>query len=116
MSAIFNNCGTLLTFRVGPTDAKFFAEFYYNPDNNTGYKTQDIANLGKFTIIARVMTKDGLQSHPFTAYPLPPVKANPHANPELVKERSRQLIGSPKTVVRDSINQRAALDTISSND
>ncbi|MDU9693752.1 hypothetical protein ABEX78_19740 [Priestia megaterium] len=62
------------------------------------------------------MTKDGLQSHPFTAYPLPPVKANPHANPELVKERSRQLIGSPKAVVRDSINQRAALDTISSND
>ncbi len=116
MSAIFNNCGTLLTFRVGPTDAKFFSEFYYNPDNNTGYKTQDIANLGKFTIIARVMTKEGIQSHPFTAYPLPPVKANPDANPDLIRERSRRLIGSPRELVRESINRRAALDTISSND
>ena len=116
MSAIFNNCGTLLTFRVGPTDAKFFSEFYYNPDNNTGYKTQDIANLGKFTIIARVMTKDGIQSHPFTAYPLPPYKANPNANPDLIRERSRALIGTPREKVRASITARAALDTISSND
>jgi membrane-bound lytic murein transglycosylase len=116
MSAIFNNCGTLLTYRVGPTDAKFFSEFYYNPDTETGYKTQDIANLGKFTVIARVMTKEGIQSHPFTAYPLPPVKANPNANPDLIRERSRRLIGSDRNLVRKSINDRAALDTISSND
>lgn len=115
MSAIFNNCGTLLTFRVGPTDAKFFSDFYYNPDTNTGYKTQDIANLGKFTVIARVMTKEGLQSHPFTAYPLPPVKANPNANPDLIIERSRKQIGSRRDIVRKDIERRADMDTISSN-
>ncbi|MGN5650541.1 type IV secretory system conjugative DNA transfer family protein [Bacillus sp. Brlt_9] len=116
MSAIFNNCGTIITFRVGPTDAKFFADIYYNPRNNTGYQEQDIANIGKFTVIIRIMTKTGIQSHPFTAFPLPPVKANPHANPQLMIDRSRKAIGVPRSLIRNSIEERAQMDTISSNE
>jgi hypothetical protein len=117
MSAIFNNCGTIITFRVGATDAEFFAKIYFDKDRpNEGYRAADIANIGKFTTIIRIMTKDGIQSHPFTAFPLPPVKPHKDANPEIIIERSRSIIGRKREKIRDSINSRAALDTITSGD
>ena len=116
MSAIFNNCGTIVTFRVGATDALFFEKMYWDPVTEKGYRANDIANLDKFEVIIRIMTKTGLQSFPFTAKTLPPVKDSPDANPELVKERSRELISVPRETVRKSMEQRMAWDTISDND
>jgi len=115
INGIFNNTGTLITFRVGPTDAQFFETFYYDEHRpNEGYRAPDIANLDKFTVIIRVMTKDGTQSHPFTAFPFPPIKAHPDANPDVIIERSRRMIASNVEDVRSNINSRASMDTHSS--
>ena len=117
MDAIFNNCGTIITFRVGATDAEYFSKIYFDKDRpQEGYRSADISNLGKFTTIIRIMTKDGIQSHPFTAYPLPPVKAHPNANADIVIERSRRLIGRSREAIMKSIRSRAAMDIISATD
>lgn len=116
MSAIFNNCGTIITFRVGSTDAQFFEKIYWDPVTEKGYRANDIANLDKFEVICRIMTKTGIQSFPFTAKTLPPVPDSPNANAELIKERSRQLITVPRETVRKSMEQRMKWDTISDND
>lgn len=112
LSAIFNNCGTTITFRVGATDAQFFEQVYYDKDTEKGFKSSDIANLDKFTIITRLMTPAGVQSPPFTAATMPPVKASPYANAELVRKRSRALICVPRDKIRQSIEDRMKLDTL----
>lgn len=116
MSAIFNNCGTIITFRVGATDAQFFEKIYWDPVTEKGYRANDIANLDKFEVICRIMTKTGIQSFPFTAKTLPPVKDSPLANPELMKERSRELITVSRDEVRKSMENRMKWDTISDSD
>lgn len=112
LSAIFNNCGTTITFRVGATDAKFFEQIYYDDDTKVGFKANDIANMDKYTVITRLMTTAGVQSMPFTAGTLPPVTASPYANPELVKNRSRARITVPREFIRKSIEERMSFDTI----
>lgn len=113
LSAIFNNCGTTITFRVGATDAKFFEEIYYDKDTEKGFKSSDISNMDKYTVITRLMTMAGVQSQPFTAGTFPPVTPSPYANAELIKKRSRSRIGIPYEQVRKSIEDRMKLDIIS---
>lgn len=112
MAAIFNNCGTTVTFRVGATDSQFYEKVYYDKDTDKGYKANDIANLGRGEVVIRVMTKSGIQSQPFIAKTFMPVDANPQANAELVRKRSRTMISVPKTEVRKSIEDRMAMDTM----
>lgn len=113
MEAIFNNCGTTITFRVGATDSKFYEQVYYDPDTDKGYKANDIANLGRGEVVMRVMTKTGLQSPPFIAKTFLPVKGSPRANPELIRERSRKILCQPREVIVSSIEERMKLDTMS---
>ena len=113
MEAIFNNCGTTVTFRVGATDSQFYEKVYYDKDTEKGYKANDIANLGRGEVVMRVMTKSGLQSQPFIAKTFLPVKASPRANAEIIRKRSRNMISIKRDVIRDSIEERMALDTMS---
>lgn len=112
MEAIFNNCGTTITFRSGVSDARFYETMYYDKDTDKGFKSSDISNLGRGEVVMRVMTKSGLQSQPFIAKTFMPVPPNPDANAELVKKRSRDRIAIPRDVVRQSIEQRMAMDTL----
>lgn len=113
MEAIFNNCGTTITFRVGATDALFYEKVYYDRDTDKGYKSSDIANLGRGEVVMRVMTKSGLQSQPFIAKTFMPVKPSPRANPELIRKRSRALISVRRDDIRRSIEERMEMDTMS---
>lgn len=113
MEAIFNNCGTTITFRVGATDSQFYEKVYYDRDTDKGYKANDIANLGRGEVVMRVMTKTGLQSQPFIAKTFLPVKASPRANPDIIRKRSRSLISIPRKDILDSIGDRMKLDTMS---
>ena len=108
--AIFNNCGTTITFRVGPTDSEFFEKMYYDKVTEKGYRSTAIANLDKFEVIMRIMTKSGIQSKPFTAKTLPPIKPSLEANPETIKEWSRKTITMPKSEVREDIANRMKED------
>lgn len=67
-AAVFGNVGTMITFRVGASDAEAFEkEFapYFTAD--------DIVNLSARQIYLRLMI-DGVSSKPFSAMTLPPIK------------------------------------------
>ena len=66
-SAVFGNVGTIITFRVGASDAEVL-EKQFSPV----FTAEDIVNLGKFQIYLSLMI-DGVGSRPFSANTLPPL-------------------------------------------
>jgi len=64
--AVFGNVGTLVTFRIGATDAEFL-EKEFTPEFNI----LDLVNLENYNIYLRLMI-DGVTSRPFSAVTLPP--------------------------------------------
>jgi hypothetical protein len=60
-AAVFGNVGTLITFRVGATDAEVF-EKEFAPK----FLAEDLVNLGFAQIYLRLMI-DGIGSQPFSA-------------------------------------------------
>jgi len=112
-AAIFNNCGTTISFRCGAPDGKFFQDMYYDDDTQKGFKANDLMNLGLGEVVMRIMTKSGVQSSPFTAQTYPPKEESPKANGDLIRKRSRSLICVPQEKIRQSIEDRMKLDTLS---
>lgn len=110
--AIFNNCGTTITFRVGKTDGLFYEKIYYDPELKEGPRANDLSNLGLGEVVMRVITKSGIQSEPFTARTFPPVTPSKEANPDLIRRRSRRAIGIPYVEIRESIEERMKLDEL----
>ncbi len=99
-AAVFGNVGTLMTFRVGASDAEFLVKEF------TPYFTEeDIVNLAKYDVYMKLMI-DGVASSPFSATTLPPftttVKTN---NREKVITVSRERYGKPRTLVEDKISK-----------
>ncbi len=66
-AAVFGNVGTIISFRVGATDAEVL-EKQFAPV----FSAEDIVNLGKFQIYLSLMI-DGIGSKPFSANTLPPL-------------------------------------------
>ncbi|GAB6426296.1 hypothetical protein bcgnr5378_29990 [Bacillus cereus] len=112
LHALFNNCGTTITFRVGGLDAPFFEDIYYDKETNTGYKANDLTNLGLGEVVMQIMLKNGMRSRPFMAKTYMPAQASPGANPETIIENSRAIITRPRHVVSDDIQRRMSYDTI----
>ena len=112
-AAIFNNCGTTISFRMGTPDAKFVEDMYYDKDTEKGFKGNDITSLGLGEIVMRVVTKAGIQSQPFIARTFMPLKASDKANADLIRKRSRSIIGVRREVVRGSIEERMKGDSMS---
>lgn len=65
-SAIFGNIGTIISFRVGATDAEYLAKEFYPVFNE-----KDLINLPRFSMYMKLMI-DGTASQPFSAVSLPP--------------------------------------------
>jgi hypothetical protein len=97
-SAIFGNVGTMITFRIGATDAEVF-EKQFAPT----FTAEDIVNLGKFQIYLSLMI-DGIGSRPFSARPLPPIDKQPVSMRPHVIERSRINYAQPRMLVQDKID------------
>lgn len=69
-SAIFGNVGTLISFRVGSTDAEYLSkEFYPN------FSASDLISLPKYSMYLKIMI-DGATSMPFSAQTLPLASLN----------------------------------------
>jgi hypothetical protein len=66
-AAVFGNVGTIITFRVGATDAEQL-EKEFAPH----IVLEDLVSLDKFTVYLRLMI-DGVASSPFSATTLPPI-------------------------------------------
>jgi hypothetical protein len=97
--AVFGNVGTMITFRVGATDAEVF-EKEFSPI----FTMDDLVNLGKFQIYLKLMI-DGVGSSPFSAATLPPVATPEISFVEEVIESSRELYTKPRSVVEKEIGE-----------
>lgn len=96
-SAIFGNVGTMITFRVGATDAEVF-EKQFAPT----FTAEDIVNLGKFQIYLSLMI-DGIGSRPFSARTLAPVDKPGPSMREHVIAFSRANFAQPRQGVEERI-------------
>jgi len=76
-AAVFGNVGTMITFRVGATDAEVLEKEFTPP-----FTIEDLVNLGYTQIYLKLMI-DGLTSPPFSAVTLPPI---PHPDESHVTE------------------------------
>jgi len=98
-SAIFGNVGTMVTFRIGATDAEVF-EKQFAPT----FTAEDIVNLGRFQIYLSLMI-DGIGSRPFSARTLPPLDVQPISMRNEMIRSSRATYARPREIVEAHIEK-----------
>ncbi|MEA3293207.1 MAG: type IV secretion system DNA-binding domain-containing protein [Patescibacteria group bacterium] len=102
--AVFGNIGTLVSFRVGATDAEFLEKEFYPQFN-----IQDLVNLPNFNIYLKLMI-DGVASHPFSATTLPSIeKLKDVGNKEKIIKISRERYSKPRKEVEERITKWSGL-------
>lgn len=97
-NAIFGNAGTLISFRVGATDAEYL-EKEFAPI----FTQNDIVNLPKYNVYLKLMI-DGIAGDAFSATVLPPVSLEETKdNEEKVIRISRERYSTSRAEVEDKI-------------
>ena len=98
--AVMGNVGTMITFRVGASDADFL-EKEFEPV----FYANDLVNLAKYNIYLKLMI-DGIATTPFSAVTLPPIDLeDKKVDVKRIIEESRKRYASPKKEVEDNINK-----------
>lgn len=98
--AVFGNVGTLITYRIGATDAEFLAKEYMPTFNET-----DLVNLAKYDFYLKLMI-NGMTSDPFSATGLLPITAgHREGHREKIIAVSRERYGSKREVIEDKITR-----------
>ena len=97
--AIFGNVGTLITFRVGASDAEYL-EKEFAPD----ITAEDLVNLPKYNIYIKLMV-NGVAGRPFSASTLPPFSKPERSSKEVIIRVSRERYGTRKEIVEDKISR-----------
>ncbi len=97
-AAVFGNVGTMVSFRVGATDAEDLAKEFAPVFNE-----EDLVNLPKYEMYLKLMI-DGVASSPFSAQGLPPLSDEKKTdNLEKAINYSREKYASDKKTVEDKI-------------
>lgn len=96
--AVFGNVGTLVTFRVGATDADYLAKEFAPT-----FTPEDLTNLEKFHIYLR-MTIDGISSPAYSGMTLP-LPEDKTSNREKVVRVSRERYGTQRSFVEGKIRE-----------
>ncbi len=96
-SAVFGNVGTMITFRIGATDAEVF-EKEFAPF----FVLDDFVNLSACQVYLRLMI-DGQGSHPFSAKTLPPIQKPAHSHAQSVIAYARSVYAHEKKEVEEEI-------------
>ena len=97
--AIFGNVGSILTFRVGPEDAKYLITEF-----EPVFDEEDLVNFDNYNAALRLLIK-GETSKPFNIVTYPPSKENSEVR-RLIKEYSRIKYGRDRATVEDELYQR----------
>ncbi|MFH0852511.1 MAG: type IV secretion system DNA-binding domain-containing protein [bacterium] len=95
--AVFGNVGSMLTFRVGATDAEFL-EKEFMPE----FSANDLVNLGFAQIYLKLMI-DGIASRPFSATTLPPIAPPEISHRETIIRVSRERYSTSRQEVEEKI-------------
>lgn len=98
-AAVFGNVGTMITFRVGATDAEAF-EKEFAPF----FTMDDIVNLSAYQVYLRLMI-DGVGSKPFSAHTLDPIQRPPHSYAQAVIAHSRATYAKPVFEVTEEVTE-----------
>ena len=99
-SAVFGNVGTLVTFRVGATDAEELVREFAPVFSET-----DIVNLPKYQMYLKLMI-DGVSSDPFSATGLVPMREDEKTgNKEKIIRASRERYTKDREKVEEKINR-----------
>lgn len=96
-AAVFGNVGTMMSFRVGATDAEVL-EREFAPT----FIAADIVNLGFAQIYLRLMI-DGVGSKPFSAKTLAPFPQPSQSYSDLIIRRSREQYALSRTDVEQQL-------------
>ncbi len=97
--AIFGNAGSIISFRVGASDAEWL-EKEFEPV----FTANDIVNLPKFQIYLKLMI-DGIAGDAFSATTLPPIKLEDAGNEEKIIRISRERYTNSKEDVEEKIRR-----------
>ncbi|HPW34204.1 MAG TPA: type IV secretion system DNA-binding domain-containing protein [Candidatus Paceibacterota bacterium] len=103
-SAVFGNVGTLIIFRVGPTDAEFLEKEFF-PD----FIANDFVNLPNRQIYVKLMI-DGMTSKPFSAHTLPPPPLPETSLIDTIIQVSRDKYALSQEKVEDKIAREYYMD------
>ena len=102
--AVFGNVGTMVTFRVGASDAEFL-EKEFEPI----FMMNDLVNLAKYDVYLKLMI-DGVSGDAFSATSLPPVGTpEKKENVEKIIKVSRERYARKREVVEDKVSRWAGV-------
>ncbi|MBU3964962.1 type IV secretion system DNA-binding domain-containing protein [Patescibacteria group bacterium] len=102
--AVFGNVGTIITFRVGATDAE-----YLEKEFEPVFMMNDLVNLAKYNVYLKLMI-DGVTSDAFSATNLPPLSEElKKGNREKIIKISREKFATPRAVIEEKIMRWSGL-------
>lgn len=94
--AVFGNVGTIISFQIGASDARFLAnEFYQIIDE------EDLINLPRYHIYLKLVI-DGITSRPFSAVTLPPMDGSTCTKSKVIR-LSREGYGRPEEMLETKL-------------
>ena len=97
--AIFGNVGTIISFRVGATDAEYLEKEFYPV-----FLKEDLINLPRHSMYLKLMI-DGATSLPFSANSLPPQIPKEFFKKHII-EYSRKVYGKERKLIEKTILNR----------
>lgn len=97
--AVFGNCGTIVSFRVGAADAELL-EKEFEPV----FMMNDLVNLPKYNIYLKLMI-DGIAGDAFSATTLPPILVETPGIDEKVIAVTRERYASSQAEVEEKIRR-----------
>lgn len=96
LAAVIGNVGTMVTFRVGSSDAEILAKEF-----TPTFIEEDLVNLPKYHVYMKLMI-DGVASRPFSALTLPPIAASTQSTDKVVRV-SRERYAVERSKIEDKI-------------
>jgi uncharacterized protein DUF87 len=96
--AVFGNVGTLISFRVGYTDAEVLEKEFGNT-----FPASAIADLARYEAVVKLL-ENGSSREPFRAKMLPPFE-NPIGRKEKLIARSRERFATKRAIIEDKLNR-----------
>ncbi len=109
LAAVIGNVGSIITFRVGSTDAEILAKEFIPT-----FIEEDLVNLPKYHIYLKLMI-DGIASRPFSALTLPPIAQTTHSTDKVIRV-TRERYAVPRDKIEDKIARWSGMVIIPGED
>ena len=103
-AAIFGNAGTIITMRVGATDAEKL-----EPEFAPTFVLEDLLNISKYNMYLKLMV-DGVATPPFSALSLPPIAKHMDSRDKVIAI-SRERYAEPRALIEEKVLRWSGMET-----